>query len=98
MNEDEYLKKIRKAFEKCMGILGEVQNNLSFEEIKNPKFMATYNVGVLIFFKSMVGEEAVLHYLIELAHMQSKILWKDNLMNQQQEDRFEKLKEEEKNE
>ena len=91
MNEDEYLKKIKKAFEKCMGIMGEVQNSLSFEEIKNPGFLATYNIGVLIFFESMVGKEAVLHYLIELAHIQFKIMWKDNLMNQQLEDSVVKI-------
>ncbi len=97
MDKEEYLKKLKEAFEKCIKVMGEVQNKLSIEELKNPEFMATYNVGVLIFIESMVGKEAALHYLIELINIQSKSMWDENLMNQQQQDRFDRLKEEETN-
>ena len=93
MNEEDYKNELGKIAEITKKKLYELQKNCNMEEIKN--YREHLDFFWIFLLSSAVGEEAILHYMIELLNEVSKYQWNKGDLNKGQKERFEKIRREE---
>lgn len=95
MNEEEYNKDLQKIAEITQLKLRELQKNLTKEQII--EYREHFDFFWIYMIMSVVGEESLVHYFIELLNQASKFDWNKRDLKSIQEERFDKIEKEEAN-
>ena len=96
MDEKKYNEELGRIAEITKKKLYELQKGLTEEQVKSIDYRSHFDFFWLFLLMSAVGEEAVVHYLIELLNQASKYDWKKRGMNEEQMERFNKIRQEDK--
>lgn len=90
MNKKEYEKGLEEIFKDTIRKIAKLQSKLTREQII--EFRGEFDTMILFFLYGAVGEEAILHYLIDLLSTASKMEWSRNQMNEEQLKRYKKIR------
>lgn len=90
MEEKEYTEELDKLFHEFGKNVGLLQEELTEEEII--KYASHMEVDYLTLLKMMVGDEMLIHYLIQLLNTASKLDWNKRKLSNKSLERYKDVK------
>lgn len=90
IEEKEYEEELEKLFQEFEKNVGLLQEELTEEEII--KYAPEMEMNYLILLRMMVGEEMLIHYLIQLLNTASKLDWNERELSKKSIERYKDVK------